>query len=71
MITCDLVALVTSFFMKGVIPHNLNSNLMVLLSKVEGAHKVKQFRPIMLGNFLFKIITKIIATRLVNFVGAS
>lgn len=48
----------------GVIHKYLNSNLVVLLPKERGACSVSLIRPIALSNFLFKIIPKIIATRL-------
>ena len=38
---------------------------MILIPKVPGANSVDKFRPIILSNFIFKIITKIIADRLV------
>ncbi|XP_057809152.1 uncharacterized protein LOC131023626 [Salvia miltiorrhiza] len=42
----------------------LNSNLLCLLPKKTDAVLVSDFRPIVLGNFLFKVITKILASRL-------
>lgn len=43
---------------------NLNSNLIILIPKVQGADRLDNFRPIALANFQFKIITKILADRL-------
>lgn len=47
-----------------MIPPGLNSNIVTLIPKVPGASRVEEFRPIVLGNFLFKIFTKIISMRL-------
>lgn len=42
----------------------MNSNFLVLIPMTQGAKTAKQFRPIGLSNFFFKIITKIITMRL-------
>ncbi|XP_026416832.1 uncharacterized protein LOC113312285 [Papaver somniferum] len=42
----------------------MNSNFLFLLPKVQGAKKAEQFRPIGLANFSFKIIRRIITSRL-------
>lgn len=52
------------FFATTLIPAGLNSNIVTLVPKFIGASKIEDFRPIVLGNFLFKIFTKIISTRL-------
>ncbi|XP_057812491.1 uncharacterized protein LOC131026578 [Salvia miltiorrhiza] len=52
------------FFTHSYLPHGLNSNLLCLLPKKTDAVLVSDFRPIVLGNFFFKIITKILASRL-------
>ena len=60
----DLCNAIRSFFATGSIFGGLNSNLMVLIPKIQGANSVDKFRPIILSNFLFKIITRILAQRL-------
>ncbi|WCJ39165.1 DNAse I-like superfamily protein [Euphorbia peplus] len=60
----DVCNMVRWFFHHGVISTGLNSNLMVLLPKVEGAMNIEQYRPIVMSNFSFKIISKILADRL-------
>ena len=60
----DVIAFVQYFFQQNWLYPNANSNFIVLLPKVEGASAISQFRPIALANFLFKVIPKIIATRL-------
>ncbi|KAM2399421.1 hypothetical protein TB1_035287 [Malus domestica] len=60
----DVVQAVQSFFSQGNILPHFNSNLMILIPKVDGANSVNHLRPIALANFSFKIITKILAYRL-------
>ena len=52
------------FFLSGVVAPGLNFNFIVLISKMRDSIIVDQFRPIVLGNFLFKISSKILADRL-------
>ncbi|XP_062013933.1 uncharacterized protein LOC133730332 [Rosa rugosa] len=60
----DVIQAVQSFFTHGYILPHFNSNLMILIPKVPGADSVTQLRPIAMANFVFKLITKIIADRL-------
>ncbi|KAK2658157.1 hypothetical protein Ddye_004690 [Dipteronia dyeriana] len=60
----DVVLAMQEFFHSGRVFPGLNSNFLVLIPKTPIALLVKQFRPIALGNFMFKVITKIIADRL-------
>ncbi|XP_026428403.1 uncharacterized protein LOC113324300 [Papaver somniferum] len=46
------------------IPKGFNSNFLFLLPKIQGAKRDEHFRPIGLANFNFKIITRIITTRI-------
>lgn len=48
----------------GLLPPNLNSNFFTFITKVQNADVLKIFRPIFLGNFLFKVNTKIVSHRL-------
>ena len=63
-IELDVTQAVTYFVHSGVLPANINSNFVVLIPKNKEASSIEQFRPIVLGNLIFKIITKIMATRL-------
>lgn len=45
-------------------PLMLNSNYKVLTPKVQDADSVDRFQPIVMANFLFKVVTKILADRL-------
>lgn len=55
---------VLQFFNHGWTLPNLNSNLVILIPKFDGADKIENFRPIALANFQFKVITKVITDRL-------
>lgn len=59
----DVVQATQFFFTSNSIMNNLNSNLLILISKVQGADRLDNFRLIALVNFQFKIITKILADR--------
>jgi len=61
----DVCKAVTEFFTKGCFPPCFNSNTIVLIPKTDNADTVEQFRPIALSNFKFKIVTKILADRMV------
>lgn len=60
----DVVLAVQSFFINGFILPHFNSNLLILIPKSQESEGVTDFRPIALTNFVFKIITKIVADRL-------
>lgn len=60
----DTIDAVTSFFIHGSFPDGLNASFVVLIPKSGHANKVEDYRPIVLGNFLYMIISKILATRL-------
>ncbi|KAK2642188.1 hypothetical protein Ddye_023951 [Dipteronia dyeriana] len=60
----DMILTVQDFFHSGVVTPGLKSNFIVLLPKMRDSITVDQFRPIVLGNFLFKISSKIFADRL-------
>ncbi|XP_057788467.1 uncharacterized protein LOC131005480 [Salvia miltiorrhiza] len=60
----DIIAAVQRFFTRHYLPVGFNSNFLTLLPKKVDASSISDYRPIVLGNFLFKIITKVLATRL-------
>lgn len=60
----DIFDAVSDFFRSCKLPAGLNSSFVVLLPKEKNAMSVTDFRPIVLSNFLFKIISKILAVRL-------
>lgn len=55
---------VIQFFSFGLISNGFNANVLVLILKVVGADTLDLFRPIVLSNFKFDIITEIIVERL-------
>ncbi|KAK3229362.1 hypothetical protein Dsin_001243 [Dipteronia sinensis] len=54
----DVILTVQDFFHSGVVTPGLNSNFIVLLPKMRDSIIIDQFRPIMLGSFLFKVLPK-------------
>lgn len=66
----DVIAAICSFFSLGSFPEGLNSSFVVLIPKLVHANKVEDYRPIVLGNFIYKIISNILATRLGNIVAS-
>ncbi|XP_062005969.1 uncharacterized protein LOC133723163 [Rosa rugosa] len=60
----EVVQAVQHFFISGTIIPHFNSIVVILIPKKQEADRIADFRPIALANFVFKIITKIIATRL-------
>ena len=59
-----MVCVVQDFFITSSLYPRLNSNLVALIPKIVNDVKVEHFRPIAMGNFVFKLITQIIADRL-------
>lgn len=60
----DVYNSILEFFTKGWMLPNLNSNLVVLIPKFNGAYRIEDYMPIALADFQFKIITKVLADRL-------
>ena len=51
---------------RGQFPNNMNDSKIVLIPKVENPNSMKDFRPIPLCNFLYKILELVLANRLKN-----
>ncbi|XP_057792998.1 uncharacterized protein LOC131009600 [Salvia miltiorrhiza] len=69
-IKSDVIMGVQTFFRRSYLPVGCNASNMVLIPKKENVNTVADLRPIVLSNFFFKIISKILALRL-NAVAAS
>ncbi|KAK6149327.1 hypothetical protein DH2020_016852 [Rehmannia glutinosa] len=63
-ISAEITAAVRFFFSNSSLPLGLNASFMALIPKTEDTNVIENFRPIVMSNFLFKIITKILATSL-------
>ncbi|KAK6153216.1 hypothetical protein DH2020_012855 [Rehmannia glutinosa] len=63
-ISADVTAAVHFFFNNSSLALGLNASFMSLIPKTKDANVIENFRPIVMSNFIFKIITKILATRL-------
>ncbi|GJS61352.1 RNA-directed DNA polymerase, eukaryota [Tanacetum coccineum] len=68
-IESDVVAAVKSFFHSGNFQKGCNFSFITLIPKILDAKLVKDFRPICLIGSLYKIISKILANRLVLVLG--
>uniref|UniRef100_A0A803P3L4 Reverse transcriptase domain-containing protein n=1 Tax=Cannabis sativa TaxID=3483 RepID=A0A803P3L4_CANSA len=60
----EVISMVQSFFSEGFLDKQMNYTFICLIPKEENASTVDKFRPISLCNFAYKIISKILATRL-------
>ncbi|GJS13278.1 RNA-directed DNA polymerase, eukaryota [Tanacetum coccineum] len=65
----DVMDAVCYFFQHGSFPIYGNSSFIALIPKSQNANMVKDFRPISLIGSLYKIISKILANRLVTVLG--
>ncbi|XP_026428870.1 uncharacterized protein LOC113324796 [Papaver somniferum] len=63
-ISRDLFNAIANCWSMRKIPNSINSSFIVLIPKNSRSDAIKDYRPIGLSNFFFKIITKIMATRL-------
>ena len=63
-ISVDVCATVKQFFIQNWILPGTNSNIVFLIPKIQGAVSIKVFKPIVVANFRFKVISKILTERL-------
>ncbi|GFY97543.1 hypothetical protein Acr_12g0000840 [Actinidia rufa] len=64
MIGTDVCAAIKEFFSAGTILKQMNHTIIALVPKTRNATKVEEFRPISCCNVTYKIIAKILASRL-------
>ncbi|XP_057779485.1 uncharacterized protein LOC130998068 [Salvia miltiorrhiza] len=67
----DVIKAVKSFFLHTYLPVGCNANTLILIPKKDLVESVSDLRPIILANFLFKIISKVLASRLSSVAAAS
>lgn len=60
----DVSNAVIQFFTSGWILPGYNANFIILIPKIKGDDSLELFRPIVVSNFKFKIISKVLADRL-------
>ncbi|XP_042519122.1 uncharacterized protein LOC122092882 [Macadamia integrifolia] len=60
----DFCRAVKKFFEEGRLPKGINNCFISLIPKVERAASLDRFRPICMGNFYCKVISKILSSRL-------
>lgn len=68
-ISDDVSAVIIHLFASLNIPVGMNSSFVALILTVANFIRVTDFPPIVMGNFMYKIFTKIVATRLSSFIG--
>ena len=57
----DVCNVVQQFFKQNSVLPGMNSNVVSLILKIQGAEYIKDYRPIVVANFKFKVISKILA----------
>lgn len=62
----DIINTVKEFFRSGQFSSSLNETVITLVPKVNTSEEVSQFRPISCCNFIYKILSKILADRMKN-----
>jgi len=63
-ISKDVCKVVQQFFMHNWILHGMNNNVVSLIPKIQRVDVIKDFRPIVVADFIIKIISKILTDRL-------
>ena len=60
----DVINAVTSFFIRGSMPKEVNASLIVLIPKISNPSSINHFKPINLCNVVYKIISKILVDKI-------
>jgi len=63
-----MFVIVKEFFSHNWILLGMNANVVSLIPKIDGTTSIKDFRPIVVTNFKFKIIPKILVNKLVSII---
>jgi len=62
----DIIRMVDEFYRANLLPSGINSSVVTLIPKIKCVNKLTEFRPINLVGSLYKIFSKILATKLKN-----
>lgn len=62
-VKAEVIELVRNFFQDAVFPNGINTTHIALIPKVPSPEEVGQYRPISCCNYLYKIISKVLANR--------
>ena len=62
----DVVKAIQEFFGARSILKEINSTFLVLIPKVPGANSLDKFKPINLCNYFYKIILKVLTSRMLK-----
>ncbi|XP_042485259.1 uncharacterized protein LOC122065524 [Macadamia integrifolia] len=63
-ISSDVCKAIRWFFRTGFMPCGINNNFLILIPEIEGTLSLEKFRPLCMGNFFCKIISKVLAMQL-------
>jgi len=58
--------MVDEFYRTNLLPPGINNSFVTLILKIKSANRLKDFRPISLVGSLYKIILKLLATRVIQ-----
>ena len=56
----DVCKVFQQFFKQSWVLPRMNNNVVSLIAKIQGANSIKDYRPIVVPNFKFKIVSKIV-----------
>jgi hypothetical protein len=60
----DIIQMIDELYRTNLLPIGINNTFVTLIPKIKGANKLSNLRPISLVGSLYKIFSKILATRL-------
>lgn len=62
----DIICMVLNMLNSNMSIANINGTNITLISKINNLSKMTEFRPISLSNVVYKLVSKVLATRLKN-----